>query len=151
MSRILKGYDLDNLERGPVKELIPLCRKAAQEGSVLLKNDGVLPIKNERLSVFGRCQKDYYKSGTGSGGLVNVAYKTNIIDSLKKCENIEINEELAQKYEAWIAENPYDDGTGWIQPCSQTEMPISGDTVRRAREFSEKCSGGGSRGDSPQL
>ena len=139
MEITVKGYNLDNLEKAPLKELIPFCRKVAQEGAVLLKNDGVLPVMNENVSVFGRCQKDYYKSGTGSGGLVNVAYKTNLMDSLKACENTKINEALAEMYENWIKENPYDEGTGWEQPWSQKEMPLSDEVVKNARAFSEKA------------
>ena len=50
-----------------------IARKAAAEGAVLLKNEKeVLPLKKgEKLAVFGRIQFHYYKSGTGSGGMVN--------------------------------------------------------------------------------
>ncbi|MBR4173208.1 MAG: beta-glucosidase, partial [Clostridia bacterium] len=136
---IVKGYDLENLVKAPVKELIPLCREVAAEGSVLLRNEGVLPVRNENLSVFGRCQIDYYKSGTGSGGLVNVEYKTNIIDALRKCDNVNVNNELAEIYEKWVSENPYDDGTGWEQPWSQKEMHLDSGIVKKARAFSEKA------------
>ena len=38
-----------------VPEIAPLCRTAAAQSAVLLKNDGVLPLKpGERVSVFGR-------------------------------------------------------------------------------------------------
>ena len=52
-------------------EYAALARQAVAEGCVLLKNDDkALPIrKGERVSVFGRIQFDYYKSGTGSGGV----------------------------------------------------------------------------------
>lgn len=58
-----------------------LARQAAAEGCVLLKNDRqALPLKKgERVSVFGRIQLDYYKSGTGSGGAVNTRYVTGIL------------------------------------------------------------------------
>lgn len=48
-----------------------LARQAAAEGCVLLKNGRqALPLKKgERVSVFGRIQFDYNKSGTESGGL----------------------------------------------------------------------------------
>ena len=48
-----------------------LCRMAAAEGAVLLKNEkNALPIREgETVSIFGRIQLNYYKSGTGSGGL----------------------------------------------------------------------------------
>ena len=38
-------------------------RQAAAEGCVLLKNNGVLPLKNKKISVFGRCQHDYFFVG----------------------------------------------------------------------------------------
>lgn len=61
-----------------------LARRAAAEGCVLLKNDRhALPfMQNERIAVFGRIQFDYYKSGTGSGGLVNTKYTVDILDAL---------------------------------------------------------------------
>ena len=49
------------------------ARQAVAEGVVLLENNGVLPLdRSENLAVFGRIQNHYYKSGTGSGGMVNV-------------------------------------------------------------------------------
>ena len=65
-----------------------LARRVAAEGSVLLRNeDGVLPLqKGQRVSIFGRTQFEHYKSGTGSGGMVNAPYVTNITDSLKEGE-----------------------------------------------------------------
>ena len=137
--KTLRGYNFEKLKKAPVTELVSLCRKVAAEGCVLLKNDGVLPISNENVSVFGRCQIDYYKSGTGSGGLVNVVYKTNIIDSLRESGRVTVNEALANLYRKWVSENPYDEGTGWEQPWSQKEMPLTRKVVKRAREFSNKA------------
>ena len=73
-----------------------LARQTAAEGCVLLKNEKeALPIrKGETVSVFGRIAFTYYKSGTGSGGMVNAPYVTNILDSLKECKDISVNEEL---------------------------------------------------------
>lgn len=138
--KMIKEYDIHNIPKGPISELIPLCRRVAAEGQVLLKNDdAVLPIQNEEVSVFGRCQLDYYKSGTGSGGLVNVVYKTNIIDSLLEKDNIKVNHKLADIYRDWVAKNPYDEGNGWEQPWSQKEMPLSDELVKEARDFSKKA------------
>ena len=65
----------------PLPELAEYCRKAAAEGVILLKNEeDVLPLKKgETISVFGRCQIEYYRSATGSGGAVNVPYVKNIL------------------------------------------------------------------------
>ena len=51
------------------------AREAVAEGIVLLKNEGgVLPLPaGSSIALFGRSQFCYYKSGTGSGGLVNTA------------------------------------------------------------------------------
>ena len=46
-----------------------LICKAGIEGSVLLRNDDVLPFKKtDKISVFGRCQYDWFYVGYGSGG-----------------------------------------------------------------------------------
>ena len=51
-----------------------LARRTVAEGCVLLRNDGpVLPFaQGAKVAVFGRSQFNYYKSGTGSGGLVEL-------------------------------------------------------------------------------
>ncbi|WP_160724898.1 glycoside hydrolase family 3 protein [Bacillus sp. USDA818B3_A] len=105
-----------------------LARTAIAEGAVLLKNEnGTLPIKSgTTISVFGRNQFSYYKSGTGSGGMVNVAYVTTPLDALKGCDDIQLNESLLQTYEAWLEENPFNKGEGWAgEPWSQKEMPVN--------------------------
>ena len=54
--------------------------RAAEEGAVLLKNDGALPAaKGTKAALFGRMQSNYYKSGTGSGGMVNTGHVTTIL------------------------------------------------------------------------
>ena len=136
-----KGYELGSLPKDSIKELEELSRVSATEGIVLLKNEkNTLPLKKgERVSVFGRIQREYYKSGTGSGGLVNVKYVTNIVDSLIESD-IEINKELLGIYEEWKKEHPFDKGIGWGgEPWCQEEMEIDLDTVKRAREFGEKA------------
>lgn len=117
-----------------------LARQAAAEGCVLLKNEGqALPIReNETVSVFGRIQFTYYKSGTGSGGMVNAPYVTGILDGLKACKQIKINEKLEKVYLDWIRENPFDQGEGWAQePWSQKEMPVSDELAREAAAASD--------------
>ncbi len=117
-----------------------LSRRAAAEGAVLLKNDNhALPIKaGETVSVFGRIQLDYYKSGTGSGGMVNTKYVIGILDALKANENIVINKELLAVYESWAKEHPFNHGEGWAgEPWSQEEMPLSDELVRKAEAMSD--------------
>ena len=104
-----------------------LARRVAAEGSVLLRNEeDTLPLRRgQRVSVFGRTQFEHYKSGTGSGGMVNAPYVTNIIDSLKEDGIIQVNEALEQVYREWLKEHPFDVGEGWaMEPWNQEEMPV---------------------------
>lgn len=122
------------------KKYAALAREAAAEGVVLLKNDNkVLPLKSgSRLAVFGRSQFNYYKSGTGSGGLVNAAYVTGILDALEADERFEINAHVKETYETWLKDHPFDVGEGWAQePWFQEEMPLSGELLQQAREESD--------------
>ncbi len=117
-----------------------LGRSVSAESAVLLKNDeGALPVKEgEKVSVFGRIQFDYYKSGTGSGGMVNTEYVISIIEALKADESILVDEELLNIYEGWVEEHPYDKGQGWGQePWSQPEMPLSDEIVESASKRSD--------------
>ncbi len=117
------------------KEYEALAREAVREGMVLLKNDkNVLPLsKDVKLAVFGRMQNKYYKSGTGSGGMVNVPKVWSIIDGLKE-ENISLNEELLKVYEEFVSEHPFDPGVGFgNEPWSQEEMELSDELLSKVR------------------
>ena len=85
----IQGKKLWEVKPGVVKELRPLCRKLAAEGSVLLQNNGVLPLKaNTKIALFGRTQETYIKSGTGSGGLVRVETPPCILNSLRENDSL---------------------------------------------------------------
>lgn len=116
------------------------ARRAAAEGAVLLRNEnGALPVApGAVISVFGRIQFHYYKSGTGSGGLVNTRYTVGILDALKEEKQLRVNEELETVYRDWIAAHPFDQGKGWgREPWSQQEMPLDEETVRDAARSSD--------------
>lgn len=127
----------------PLAGFAEFSRKVAADGAVLLRNEGqVLPLQNkEGVSVFGRTAFDYYRSGTGSGGSVNVVYTTNLISGLRLKDNITLNEELLQIYEKWLESNPFDNGGGgWAaEPWRQKEMPLTDECVKKARKVSEKA------------
>ena len=100
--------------------------QVVSEGIVMLKNEHqALPLKpHEEIALFGRIQFHYYKSGTGSGGMVNVSKVTNIVDGLQE-SGIKLNQELLDVYHKWDNENPFDLGDGWgKEPWSQKEMPL---------------------------
>ena len=121
------------------KEYSNVARKSVAEGCVLIRNENdVLPLKKgSKVSIFGRTQFDYNKSGTGSGGLVNAPYISNITDSLLETD-VELNMELINIYKDWIEKNPFDYGSGWAQePWCQKEMIIEDSLIKRARELSD--------------
>lgn len=112
--------------------------QVASEGIVMLENNNnTLPLNSSKpIAIFGRIQLHYYKSGTGSGGMVNVSKVTGITDGLIEA-GIEIDTELLDIYKKWDELNPYDMGAGWgNEPWSQVEMPLDTETVRKS---AEKC------------
>ena len=120
---------------------IEKAASAVSEGIVMLKNNnGALPLDmNETVSVFGRIQLHYYKSGTGSGGMVNVSKVTGILDGLLEA-GVKVNEELLGIYRKWDEENPFEQGSGWgAEPWSQKEMPIDDEIVKNAASVSNRA------------
>lgn len=122
----------------PFGEMPSLVRTAAAEGAVLLRNDGVLPFCNgERLSVFGRCQKNWFYVGYGSGGDVNPPYRIDLLQAIRANGSLQLNEELAGIYEDWVAKNPPDDGFWGHWPRSYPEMPLTRELVNKAARQSD--------------
>lgn len=129
-----------NTKFKPLNELRNLSKNVVHEGVVLLKNDnGMLPIVNKKVAVFGRIQTNYYKSGTGSGGLVNVTDVPSWIDAINENPRLDLNKDLSNHYLEWINENPFNAGNGmWAsEPWSQVEMPIDVETINRFKRIDE--------------
>ncbi len=119
------------------KKYIQAAREVVSEGCVLLKNeDSILPLKKgQNVAVFGRIQHNYYKSGTGSGGMVNATEVTGILDGLKLSGKVNIDSEVENTYLEWEKENPFEEGLGWGQePWSQKEMTVSKELALTAAE-----------------
>lgn len=113
--------------------------KMVSEGIVMLKNDNnALPLDTDKeVAVFGRIQFHYYKSGTGSGGMVNVTKVVNILDGLID-NGVKVNEKLLDTYRKWDKENPFDLGEGWGgEPWSQKEMPLDEGLVKETAKSCE--------------
>lgn len=147
---VIENYDRNELAQelsgGISGEMIitpgmpELIRAAGAEGCVLLKNDGVLPLKEKNIvSVFGRVQKDYFCVGYGSGGDVLAPYQINLIDGLRNNGKININEELAAIYDGWCSNpnNKVDQGDWGHWPRYYPEMPLKVEIVKAASQKSE--------------
>ena len=115
-------------------EMSALARRASAEGCVLLKNDGVLPLKEGgAVAVFGRCQLDWFYVGYGSGGDVTPPYRVDLIEGLKNAD-VCVDQELAKTYETWChsEENKADHGWWGHWPMSHPEMPLERALVEEA-------------------
>ena len=71
---------------------------AAREGMVLLRNDGVLPLRpGTILNCFGTAQHMYRISATGASQ-INPRWRPNFVQSIREHSNFEINSELSEFY-----------------------------------------------------
>ena len=113
-------------------------RRVAAEGAVLLCNDGILPFaENTKISLFGRVQYNWFYTGYGSGGDVNRPYAVNLIDGIRNCDKLILNEELATEYEKWCGENIINDSIWGMWPRFYPEMPVDDATVKSANRNSD--------------
>ena len=83
-----------------------LCEQIADEGFVLLKNDGILPLGSDaKVNTFGWSSTNPVYGGTGSGSLSGL-YET--VSLLKGLENagIQYNTDLTKFYTDWRSSRP---------------------------------------------
>ena len=117
-----------------------LLRHAAAQGAVLLENDGTLPLPSgTKVALFGRVQTKLFCTGYGSGGDVNAPYRVSLLEGLRNCGSLEVNEDLARVYENWCQKNPVDDSVWGMWPRFYPEMPVTGELVRQAKEGSSQA------------
>ena len=75
-----KGY---KYSKPDLKAHAAITRQSSTEGMVLLKNSGVLPMKNlKTVALFGVSSYDFLSGGLGSGA-VNVPYVVDMVQGLK--------------------------------------------------------------------
>ncbi len=112
------------------------ARELASQGTVLLRNDGVLPLAPEsRVALFGRTAKDWLAVGYGSGGDVNPPYITNLTDALRESDAVTVDEELASVYDRFSEEQPADPGTVWGKwPTHYPELELADEQISAAAE-----------------
>lgn len=64
---------------------------------------------------------------------MNTAHVPNLPEVLGGPDGYQLDAEVQARYAAWLAEHPYEMGTGWAQePWFQPEMPLDDDFVRAA-------------------
>ena len=115
------------------------ARKAQAEGIVMLENrDSALPLlPGSRIALFGRTQFHYYKSGTGSGGMVNTKYVTGVRDAILQRGAYALATSVEKAYSEWLPDHPVLTGDGFTEPWFQEEMEITDELAARAAQEAE--------------
>lgn len=123
-------------------ELFDLCKEAASEGIVLLKNESqTLPLeKKDKVAIFGRCAINWFYIGYGSGGDVKYprcpTFKECLIDN-----QVNFDETLFRFYEEWVNnEGKLNEIYPWgAWPRFYEEMPLNENLVQEAGNKNNKA------------
>ncbi len=130
--------DRSNVPKTVMPGMPEQVRAAAAEGAVLLKNDGILPLKKgTKVALLSRVAYDYFYVGYGSGGDVYRPYEVSLADGIRGCEDLELNETVAEAYREWREKNPINHGYWAHWPLRYKEMPLSETLVRNAAAESD--------------
>ncbi|MEM2795558.1 MAG: glycoside hydrolase family 3 N-terminal domain-containing protein, partial [Thermofilaceae archaeon] len=103
LSRTLafKGYRCSNAP--DLNAHAKIAYEAGAEGVILLKNENVLPLKeNTRVALFGTGQIETIRGGTGSGW-THPRYAVTILEGMRS-SRLKVDEELAKTYESYVRE-----------------------------------------------
>lgn len=89
---------MSRLDDAARKEGAELAVQVEQEGIVLAKNDGILPLsaKEKKVNVFGWAATHWVKSGDGSGRVTYI--KTDFLQALEE-SGVAVNEDILDRYE----------------------------------------------------
>lgn len=114
------------------EEHIQLSRKAAEEGMVLLENDGTLPLSKERpVALFGKGSVDYVKGGGGSGD-VYCKYVHSLYDGLT-AKGVSVYEPLISFYRDDL-KHQYENGR---VPGMTAEPALTDELLLGAKAFTD--------------
>ncbi len=119
-------------------EATALVQEIAEEGIVLLKNDGTLPLAaDSNLNVFGWASTNPCYGGTGSGALSDAYPTVSLLQGLEDA-GFKLNTELSDFYTAYRADRP--EVGMWAQDWTLPEPTADSYTdemMANAKEFSD--------------
>ena len=111
------------------------CRTIAAEGTVLLENDGVLPLKDTKnINVFGWASVNPIYGGSGAGALNDLYDRVTMLEGLEDA-GFKLNSELTDLYTNYGKERA-DYGSDWSLPEVPAEE-YSDELIENAKEFSD--------------
>lgn len=95
-----------NISEESIEEASELCTDIAEEGIILLKNEGSLPLaKGTKLNTFGWSATNPIYGGVGSGALSQEFPIVSFLEGLTNA-GLEYNADLVKFYTDWRAERP---------------------------------------------
>lgn len=119
-------------------ESTALVQEIAEEGIVLLKNDGTLPLAaDSNLNVFGWASTNPCYGGTGSGALSDAYPTVSLLQGLEDA-GFNLNTEISDFYTAYRADRP--EVGMWAQDWTLPEPTADSYTdemMANAKEFSD--------------
>ena len=114
------------------------------EGTVLVQNNGVLPLNTEtkNVNIFGWASTNWLASGSGSAQTIGI--ETDLLEAFEKA-GFSYNKDLAKMYEKFMSSNPYKDALHnyaektcrLYEPSITNEKYYSQELLAEAKDFSD--------------
>lgn len=119
-------------------EAMKIAERAADEGFVLLENEGLLPlIEKQGLNLFGWASANPLYGGSGSGGINDLYPIVSLKQGLEQA-GFQVNEALLDFYNTYTAERPEMSiqKQSWTLPEPPAAM-YPEELIQEAKEFSD--------------
>ena len=132
------GKPVSKIDAATTQEASDLCVDIAEEGIVLLENDGLLPLPSgSNVNLFGWDSVFPVYGGTGSGALNDAYHTVTLIEGLENA-GFKVNSDLVDFYTAYRGERPT---VGmWAQDWTLPQPPADtygSDLISGAKSFSD--------------
>ena len=130
--------DNGDISEKSIETATDLCTQIAEEGIVLLKNDGVLPLKNTKVNTFGWSVTNPVYGGTGSGSLSGTYPTVTLLEGLTNA-GITYNTDITDFYTDWRDTRPTMGmwGQDWTIPEPTQEEYEAAGIYESALNFSD--------------
>lgn len=87
------------------EEALRVAEQVAAEGIVLLENDGLLPLADEQVNLFGWASANPVYGGAGSGGINDLYPVSSIVDGMES-SGFAVNSDLIDFYNEYSSDRP---------------------------------------------